>query len=132
MKTNDIIELLRNEATELEEWGGAKIVSALVYKRKIISLGWNHNKTSPFQKMYGKNNKSIYYHSETHAIRKASRVLSLDKIAKSTLFVCRIKKNGQLGLSKPCVGCRKAIEAFGIREVIYSTENNFEKMTFEY
>ena len=102
----------------------AKVAAALVYKNKIISIGLNHKKSCPFQKKHSLNDDSIYLHAENLAIKRALKILTSQEMFKSNLFVCRIKFDHDLnvlrGLARPCKGCQKAIQKYGIQKVIYS------------
>jgi deoxycytidylate deaminase len=112
----------------------AKVSAALVYKNKIISLGTNKFKTDPFQKRFSKNNNKIYIHAEIECIKKASKILTKQEFKHSTLYVCRIKWNSTderkrkiiFGMSKPCESCMNAIVEFGIKKIIYTTDNGIE------
>ena len=107
---------------------GARLAAALVYKNRIISIGINQKRSHPFQAKYSVNEDAIYLHAETDTIRGALHYLSEKQLTKSTLYVCRIKhENGSdspiiWGLSKPCVGCQRAIATFDIKNVVYSEE----------
>ncbi len=107
---------------------GARVAASIVYKNKIISIGTNSLKSHPFQKKYASVEHAIYLHAETDAIRLALRHLTESELAKATLYVCRVKhQNGGnspviWGLSKPCIGCQRAIATFNISKVVYSGE----------
>ena len=108
---------------------GARHASAITYKNQIISYGVNQNKSHPFHTKFSKNEDAIFLHAETDAIKNALRRLTEEELVKATLYVCRVKysHNGDdkwitWGLSKPCLGCQRAIATFGIENVIYSGE----------
>jgi deoxycytidylate deaminase len=58
-----------------------------------------------------------------------------DDLRKATLFVHRVKMQRSEstewsdGMARPCSGCMAAIAAFGIKRVIYSTEEHGEYYT---
>lgn len=124
-----VINILSKLAMTVEGMGSARLASAVVYKGDIISFGVNRKKTDPFQARFGKNKQSIYLHSETDAIKRALRVISQEELSKSTLYVCRVKfedyfkKKLLFGLAEPCIGCKKAILEFGIKNVVYTLDN---------
>ena len=128
------LTLLSKVAVTVPPVANARLASAIVYKGDVVTIGVNRRKTHPFQAKYGKNSDSIYLHSETQAILLALKTLTLKELAKSTLYVCRMKyqdsskQNFVFGLSKPCIGCQRAIAEFGIRNVIYSTENEYRRL----
>ncbi len=106
----------------------ARLASCIVYKNEIISIGVNQLKSHPFQARFSKNVESIFLHSETDAIKNALKIISISELAKSTLYVCRVKycdtKRRQMawGLSKPCIGCQRAISTFNIKKVVYTCD----------
>lgn len=121
-KLFDIAEVLDNDFRY-------KIVAAVVYKNKIISIGYCELKTHSFQKQYAKNEHSIYWHAETRAIHSASKLLTKRQFKKCTLYVCRGKiENNKCvhGNSKPCTGCESAIADFEIPRVVYSNTTYYD------
>lgn len=127
----DILEELAKDMTPA---AGSRIVSCLIYKKKIISFGFNQLKSHPFQKKYAKNKDAIYLHSETDCIRNALRTLTLDEVAKSTLLILRVKKDQDdhtkwvLGNCKPCCGCMRAIVEYDIKNVHFTTDGGYDKL----
>lgn len=125
----EVIDDLFTLAKSIEPHGNARVVSALVYKNRIISYGHNHCKTHPFHFKYSKNLENISFHAETHCIKNALRYISVDDLKKSVLYIVRAKTNKDhsvwtYGLAKPCVGCLRCIQDFGIKKIIYTTDNN--------
>lgn len=112
----------------------ARLASCLVFRNEVVSFGFNQLKTHPFQAKFSKNDESIYLHAEIDCIKNALKVLTLDEVKKSSLYVCRIKWENTLrrrfvwGNSCPCLGCMKAIASFGIQRVIYSDNENGVKI----
>ena len=108
----------------------ARIASCIVYKNEIISFGINQKKSHPFQALYGTNKDSIFLHAETDAIKNALKIINIDDLEKSSLYICRVKyeecnkKKFVFGLAKPCPGCSRAIANFGIKNIYYSLDNN--------
>jgi deoxycytidylate deaminase len=126
------LNILSKLATDIANpvGGNARLAACIVYRNDIVSFGINEMKSHPFQAKYGKNKDSVYLHAETSAIKNALRYISTDDLEKSTLYICRVKysdqKKNQLvfGLSKPCSGCFRCINAFNIRNVVYSLDKN--------
>ena len=58
-------------------------------------------------------------HAEILALKKTPRSLR----DRSDIIVMRIKKNGQIGMAKPCSKCEKALRKAGINRVYYSNAN---------
>jgi len=113
-------------AIAVEPVAQARLAAAIVYKNQLISFGINQRKTDPFQAKFSKNSEAIYIHAENSAIKNALRDLSIEKLSKATLYICRVKKLDNrfvFGMAKPCVGCMKAIINFDIKKVYYSLDN---------
>lgn len=107
-----------------------RLVAAVVDGGTIMALGSNSWKTSPFQKKWGRNEKAIYFHAETAALKDFLRRYSVDDLKDLDLYVVRVKlidNSFVPALAKPCSGCTRAIEAFGLRNVYYTTD---EKNTY--
>jgi len=120
------IEFAANESFVHDGSLNSKIVAMLIYKNKPISIGYNSKKSHPLQARFRKNESAIYIHAEIDCIRKASGIISLEALKRSTLIIMRTKRDGTWGLARPCVssngqGCQMAINFYGIKNVIYST-----------
>lgn len=108
----------------------ARLAACLVYKNDIISVGVNALKSHPFQARFGRNIDSIYLHAETNCIKNALKVTDMDTIAKSKMYIHRVKYDGSgrnkkfiSGLAKPCDGCARAIATFNIKNVMFSCDD---------
>lgn len=109
-------------ATETEIVSGAKVACLIVYKNRLISIGYGQYKTDPFHAKFSKHEDKIYIHAETMAIKSALRIMMPEQLANAAMYICRVKLNGKWGLARPCAhGCRQAIAAYNIKKVIYST-----------
>ena len=97
--------------------------ACIVYKHEIVAFGQNQMKSHPFQAKFAKNSKAIFIHAEVEAIYNALKKLSLKELEKAELYVIRLKKDGQIGLSAPCTGCARCINTFKIGKVFHSSEN---------
>ena len=122
------INLLSKIATDIVNpvGGNARLAACIVYKNDVVAFGINQMKSHPFQARYGKNSDSVFLHAETSAIKNALRFITIDELEKSTLYICRVKHHGQVlgfGMSKPCPGCFRCINAFNIPKVIYTLDN---------
>jgi deoxycytidylate deaminase len=91
-------------------FGNYKLGSAILKKNKVLSYGYNKNKTHPKLIQYG------YLKAKIHA--------EFDALIKSeggdTLMVVRFQKDGSLSCSKPCKSCLNMAKTMGISEIIYS------------
>jgi len=124
-----IMNILRTMAEDVTPVANARLTAAVAIRGNIISFGNNSLRSHPFQHKFGKNNDSLFWHAETHAIYNFLKRRVPQDLAKSTLYVLRIKrpsetsKNWVLGMSRPCKGCQKCIMDFGIPRVIYTTDH---------
>lgn len=102
-----------------------RLTSAVVYKNSIISFGANSYKTDPFQAKWSKNDHAIHLHAEVDAIKNAIKRGGMDILKRSTLYVARVRSLNGFGyeraMARPCIGCRRCIAEFGIKDVVYTT-----------
>jgi deoxycytidylate deaminase len=102
-------------------------VAFLVFKGKIIRIGFNSNKTHPF------NLQHPYYHKDKsesgiHAELAVCLKMQQDDLSKYSMIVIRHNLSMELAISRPCIGCQSVIRQFGITDVYYSTSYGIEKM----
>ena len=114
-------------AQSVEPVRGARIAAAVVRRGKVISYGYNHKKTHPFQTRFCKNPHAIFFHAEVHAIKNALKSVDVEDLSKCELYIVRAKRNSTnrkwiTGMSKPCSGCQKCIDLFDLKNVYYSEE----------
>jgi deoxycytidylate deaminase len=114
--------------SELSDFKPHKIGCILVYKKQVISVGYNTNKSHPIQKEYNSfrelrgasvNHKA---HAEMICIHRATK-LDID-LSKCTLYIFRQHKNGTWAMARPCMGCEQYIRDQKIKKVIYTTDKN--------
>jgi deoxycytidylate deaminase len=114
-------------AQSVEPVRGARIAAAVVRRGRIISYGYNHMKSHPFQAKFCKNRHSVFFHAEVHAIKNALTSVDVEDISKCELYIVRAKRDKAnrkwiTGMSKPCSGCQKCIDLFDLKSVYYSIE----------
>lgn len=89
-----------------------RLGAVIARKGRVLSVGFNQmDKTHPRSA-----NKYPYLHAELHALIG----LGLNQTKGSDLFVCRLTRNGEEAIAKPCEYCMAAIRAAGVRRVYYS------------
>jgi len=133
-KVNEGILHTLAKIAEANDDSNIRFAAAVVYRNKIISVGYNRRKSHPFQAKFAKNPEAIFLHAEVHAIKDALRDISVEDLAKCELYISRVKKpkagdkHFVWGLAKPCCGCQRAIAEFGIRRTIYTCDDvgNYE------
>lgn len=98
-------------AAEFATHSRYQVGAAIYVGSKLISIGWNEDKTDPKQ-------HSIFRwrHAETAAL-VGTRKTDLNK---ATMYVARIIKSGGLRIAKPCSDCQRILKAAGIRKVVYT------------
>ena len=137
-RINKYFELAR-QACKFSDMHKAHLGSVLIYKNKVISVGWNiGNKTSPVQKRFNKfrdydpDDSSVInsIHSEMLCLHRA-RFLDIDW-SKASLFTYREKKNGEKGLARSCPACYNYAKSLGLGSLYYSTEDGwgYEKIIY--
>ena len=105
-----------------------RVAAMIVYQNKVISVGTCSKKSHPLQKKFGKNEEAIFLHAEIAAIAKSLNYISLDELAKSTLYILRLRRKSRKddtflrALAKPCDGCSGAIKSFRIQKVYYTND----------
>lgn len=105
-----------------------KLAACLVIRNEIISIGLNSDKSHPLQKKFSKNSDAIFKHAEVDCIINALRHVDQEDLKSATLYVHRVKrqykgdKEWSDGMAEPCCGCYKAIEHFGIKRTVFSTD----------
>lgn len=100
-------------------------VGAVVTKRRhIVSMGYNQKKTHPLIHKF-----PYDPHVGLHAEMDACFGIDTDMLSGSTIYIARLLRNNKTALSKPCEGCQALLKYFGIKNIIYSTDNGFGKIT---
>ncbi len=108
---NDFPSMFRlaKNVSKLSHHPRHRLGAVLVVKGKPISVGHNQYKTHPEARYSG-------LHAEIQALKSCGK----KKIKGSSIFVYREKKDGSLGVSKPCKDCMIELEKFGIKWIFYT------------
>ena len=122
-------------AAKFSDYRGTRSAPAIgavaVYKGSIVAEACNTNKTSPLQAHY-----NIYRyepadtpckaHCETQLIQrirwKFGNNLDWSKVH---IYLYREYKDGSLAPSRPCPSCMAMLRDFGIKKIMYTTEDGF-------
>jgi len=123
--TSRIFDVLSDICALCPKRHNARVAAAVVYKRKLVAIGTNNGRSDPWQLRFSSGPDNIWLHAEIQAIKRAHTRLGAKKLAKSSLYVCRLiespdKKTFSRALAKPCKGCQSAIDTFGLRRVTYT------------
>lgn len=108
-----------------------KMGSVIVYKNKVISIGYNTSKSHPLQKEYNKyrscddrffdtDKHSNGMHCELMALNNAKKFKDLSKCS---IFIYSNKKDGSPRLSKCCKACQKMLLDNGLKNIYYVDNN---------
>lgn len=127
------IETLSTIAEDIEGVGRARLAAGVIYKNRLVAIGWNSTKTHPFAAEYGKNEFAVSWHAETHAIHNAKKKLSDKELSRSTLVVVRVKEDDKqqvYGMAKPCEGCQRCIEEHNLRTLVYTVDCKPKKISW--
>lgn len=105
-----------------------RLAAAVLYKRNVVSFGTNSYKTDPFQSRYRKNPNAIFLHAEVAAIKNALKRIEVTDLKWCELMVVRVKRNDKNtkfipAMAKPCSGCERCLAEFGIKRILYTSED---------
>jgi len=96
-----------------------RVGAIVVYKGKIVGRGFNKVHSTGVPRLDGK-------HAEIEALKNTTA-----KYRKgSTVYVCRLTRNGQIAMSKPCDACITVMKKMGVKYVWYTNirETGWEKL----
>lgn len=126
------------EASKLSDFNKVHIGCVMVYKNIILSHGYNTYQTHPFQMKYdiyrkldwNKNVEPKHcLHAEMMALIK---IMNLDiDFSKVLCYIYREDMNGRLAECRPCNACEKALRDLGIKQIYYTTTNNYRHEIFD-
>ncbi len=105
-----------------------KIGCVVVYGNKVISTGFNKDKSAPLQKKYNEEkNVPDWTNHKVHAeISAISNIIDLDiNWNKVSIYTYRKRNDRPFGISRPCKACMKLIRDMGIRHVYYTTDEGY-------
>ena len=105
-----------------------KIGCLIVSGNRIISSGYNSDKTNPIQKKYNRLRFSEETPHRLHAEISALLPLLNNKdidFSKVKIFTYREKADHSLGKSRPCKSCMALIKDLGIKHIYYTTDDGY-------
>ena len=114
--------------SEVSDFHRASVGCVVVYGHKIISSGYNSNKTNPTQKKLNIHRFDVDTPATIHAEVAALLPLINRKdisFGDVSLYIYREYKNGKPAMSRPCLSCMALIRQLGIRKIYYSGDNSF-------
>ena len=113
---------------QLSDFPRINVGAVAVYKHRIISSGYNSNKTNPVQKRFN----AYRFNAESPACLHAEIACLLPLLNRKdinfrdvSLYVYREYKSGQLAIAKPCASCNALIRSLGIKHVYYTGDQSY-------
>lgn len=100
--------------------GNSLHCAAIVHKGNILSIGLNKKKTHPLQKKFADRPEKDCIHAEIDALVKIKHKHILKDC---DIYVLRLTKGNRIMNSKPCAGCEKAINFYGIKNIYWTTDD---------
>jgi deoxycytidylate deaminase len=91
-----------------------KLGAVLLDKSRIISVGYNKNKSHTVARKYFCHGT---IHAEIDAVLKSPR----KNLEGTTIFVFRRDRNGAMALAKPCPQCAMVLQEYGVKFAVWST-----------
>ena len=118
------------QAAMVSDFEKTHVGCVAVYKDNIIGIGCNLEKTHPMQKYYNRyrmHQQKSYYSPKIHAeINCLNSIRHLDiNFSKIKLYIYRMRKDQEFGMSRPCPSCMAAIKDLGIKHIYYTTNDGF-------
>ena len=114
--------------SELSDYKQHHLGCVAIYRHKIISSGFNSNKTNPVQKRL---NICRFTEETPHTLHSEVSCL-LPLISRGDidfscvqLYIWRNHTDGTPALARPCKSCMQLIKELGIRHVYYTNEGGY-------
>jgi deoxycytidylate deaminase len=113
---------LEDTALSLIDWNESKRCrhfSFVIYKKRVVSIGWNSSKTHPTnlinRKISAKTGEDFseqkYVCSELNAINKLKRLTNI-----------KYDRNKKLAFAKPCMSCKSLLKYNEFKSVLYTND----------
>lgn len=109
----------------------------ITYKKKIIGVASNSDKTHPKQAYYNKyrkfnktkNGVKHSLHAEIAALTSIPYIIGreIEDWSKVKVYIARLCPGHESGIgnSRPCVACRAALKDMGIQHIYYTTDEGY-------
>ncbi len=99
----------------------AFVAAVLTKGGKVIAVETNSTRYVSYPVRYAHHDDMHSTHAEVAAIMRVRKKVDLEG---AKLWVARLKRTGEVGLSKPCPMCQEVIARHGIRRVHYTIDDN--------
>ena len=115
--------------SQLSDFSRTKVGCIVVDGKRILSSGYNSNKTNPTQQRYNYyRNIDVRFPAKVHAEVSALNSLIGKKeidFSRLKVFVYRELKDGTPACARPCASCIRLIRDLGISKIFYTTRDGF-------
>lgn len=122
------------KASEFSDNNRVNIGACLIIGHKVLNIGFNTDKTNPLQASIDRQYFNCECTGKIHAETMALYPFLKENIflPNAILVTYRNKKDGSLGMSRPCDRCMQLIKKLGIKKLLYTTDNGFaeEKLVY--
>ena len=105
-----------------------------VYRGQIVATGVNSYKTHPVQHELNFKHRDFSFdvpqsveglHAEMDCILELARVRPDINWSKVSLYIYRVRRDGELGICRPCAACSALIREKGIRNIYYTVDGGY-------
>ena len=90
-----------------------QLAALIVRKNRVLAVGYNNPKTHPLAKT-----KMKQLHAECSAIIKCNPI----DLYGSEIVVVRARRDGKVGMARPCMACARLIKQTGLKRVHYTID----------
>lgn len=108
------LAILQAEQAPHAQW---RVGAVLVRGGSVLSSGFNRYRNDPSVVELG----GVSYHAEEATLRRAGSPEG------ATMYVARVKRDGDLGLAKPCNKCQQFLLDAGVHTVVWSAADGIVK-----
>jgi len=129
--------LAKHQAT-LSDYIKCHTGCVITYKNKILSQGFNCNKTHPLQKKFNKyrfSEDGVHkLHAESNALISIIDIEDIDwkKVKVYTYRIMYVDGKEVMGLAKPCKSCLELIKTLDIHNIYYTTNEGYAHEYLDY
>jgi deoxycytidylate deaminase len=113
--------LRKIESEDFSEKIQHRHVAVIAKAGRILAVGRNRNKTHPESITLDENGDRILktIHAELDAIFK---VKNKEQLKGATIYVARLGRGGDPGMSCPCTMCQALINRYGLKRAVFTTD----------
>ena len=121
--------LRKIESEDFSEKIQQRHVAVIAKAGRILAVGRNRNKTHPESITLDENGDRILksIHAELDAIFK---VKNKEQLKGATIYVARLGRGGDPGMSCPCTMCQALINRYGLKRAVFTTDYGIGVLEF--